>query len=89
MHIGVLLEQQHAKNTHIYIYIYIYIGSSYLVQIDLLSDPALAIYVDIFLRITQYIGDAHNARTLIPMNIRTQTLPLGASSKTVPANPQD
>jgi hypothetical protein len=42
-----------------------------------------------FLRITQYIGDTHNARTLIPMNRRTQTLPLGASSKTVPANPQD
>jgi hypothetical protein len=38
-----------------------------------------------FLRITQYIGDIHNARILIPMN----TLPLGASSKTVPANPQD
>jgi hypothetical protein len=34
-------------------------------------------------RITQYIGDARNARTL------TQTLPLEASSKTVPANPQD
>jgi hypothetical protein len=29
------------------------------------------------------------ARTLIPMNTRTQTLPLVASSKTVPANPQD
>jgi tRNA U55 pseudouridine synthase TruB len=43
----------------------------------------------VFLRITQYIGDTHNARTLIPMNTRTQTLPLGASSKTVPANPQD
>jgi hypothetical protein len=42
-----------------------------------------------FLRITQYIGDAHNARTLIPMNTRTQTLPLVAPSKTVPANPQD
>jgi hypothetical protein len=42
-----------------------------------------------FFRITQYIGDTHNARTLIPMNTRTQTLPLGASSKTVPANPQD
>jgi hypothetical protein len=24
------------------------------------------------MRITQYIGDSHNARTLIPMNIRTQ-----------------
>jgi hypothetical protein len=35
-----------------------------------------------FLRITQYIGDTHNAHTLIPMNTRTQTLPLGASSKT-------
>jgi hypothetical protein len=33
--------------------------------------------------------DTHNARKLIPMNMRTQTLPLGASSKTVPANPQD
>jgi hypothetical protein len=42
-----------------------------------------------FLQITQYIGDTHNARTLIPMNTRTQTLPIGASSKTVPANPQD
>jgi hypothetical protein len=40
-------------------------------------------------RITQYIGDTHNARTLILMNTRTQTLPLGASSKTVPPNPQD
>jgi hypothetical protein len=39
--------------------------------------------------VTQYIGDTHNVRTLIPMNTRTQTLPLGASSKTVPANPQD
>jgi hypothetical protein len=43
----------------------------------------------LFFRITQYIGDTHNARTLIPMNTRTQTLPLGASSKTVPTNPQD
>jgi hypothetical protein len=42
-----------------------------------------------FLRITQYIGDTHDARTLIPVNRRTQTLSLGASSKTVPANPQD
>jgi hypothetical protein len=42
-----------------------------------------------FFRITQYIGDTHNARTLIPMNTRMQTLPLGASSKTVPRNPQD
>jgi hypothetical protein len=24
------------------------------------------------MRITQYIGDSHNARTLIPMNTRTQ-----------------
>jgi hypothetical protein len=45
--------------------------------------------VFLFFRITQYIGDTHNARTLIPMNTRTQTLPLGASSKTVPTNPQD
>jgi hypothetical protein len=30
-----------------------------------------------------------HARTLIHMNTRTQTLPLVASSKTVPANPQD
>jgi hypothetical protein len=35
-----------------------------------------------FFRITQYIGDTHNARTLIPMNTRTQTIPLGASSTT-------
>jgi hypothetical protein len=42
-----------------------------------------------FFRITQYIRHTHNARTLIHMNIRTQTLPLGASSKTVPANLQD
>jgi hypothetical protein len=41
------------------------------------------------LLVTQYNGDTHNARTLIPMNTRTQTLPLGASSKTVLANPQD
>jgi hypothetical protein len=39
------------------------------------------------LRITQYIGDTHNTRTRIPMNTRTQILPLEASSKTVPANP--
>jgi hypothetical protein len=39
--------------------------------------------------VTQYIGDTHNARTLIPMNTRTRTLPLGASSKIVPVNPQD
>jgi hypothetical protein len=43
----------------------------------------------IFLRITQYIRDTHNARTLISMNTRTQTLPLRASSKIVSANPQD
>jgi hypothetical protein len=43
----------------------------------------------LFLRITQYIRDTHNARTLTPMNTRMQTLPLGASSKTVPTNPQD
>jgi hypothetical protein len=42
-----------------------------------------------FLRITQYIGDTHNACALTPMNTRTQTLPLGASSKTVLINPQD
>jgi hypothetical protein len=42
---------------------------------------------DIFLRITQYIGDTHNARTLVPMNTRTQNLPLGAFSKTVPVLP--
>jgi hypothetical protein len=42
----------------------------------------------VFFWITQYVGDTHNARTPIPMNTRTQTLPLGASSKTVPANPQ-
>jgi hypothetical protein len=41
------------------------------------------------LRITQYIGDTHNARTLIPLNTCTQTLLLGVSSKSVPANPQD
>ena len=29
-----------------------------------------------FLRITQYNTDTHNARTLIPMNTRMQTLPL-------------
>jgi hypothetical protein len=46
------------------------------------------VYLCFFFRITQYIGDTHNARTLIPMNTRTQTLPLGASSKTVPENPQ-
>jgi hypothetical protein len=39
--------------------------------------------------ITQYIGGTHNTRTLIPMNTRTQTLLLWASSKTVPANPQN
>jgi hypothetical protein len=43
----------------------------------------------LFFRITQYIRDTRNARTLIPTNTRTQTLPLGASSKTIPANPQD
>jgi hypothetical protein len=43
----------------------------------------------IFFRITRYIGDTHNARTLILMNTRTQILPLGASSKTMPVNPQD
>jgi hypothetical protein len=35
------------------------------------------------------IHQRHSQLTLIPMNTRTQTLPLGASSKTVPANPQD
>jgi hypothetical protein len=40
----------------------------------------------VFFRITQYIGDTHNALTIIPMNTCTQILPLGAYSKTVPAN---
>jgi hypothetical protein len=35
-----------------------------------------------FFRITQYNEDTHNARTLIPMDTRTQTLPLWSSSKT-------
>jgi hypothetical protein len=43
---------------------------------------------DIFLFVAVNFA-THNARTLIPMNTRTQTLPLGAFSKTVPANPQD
>jgi hypothetical protein len=34
-----------------------------------------------------YIGDTHNARTLIPMN--TQILPLGASSKTGVTTPSE
>jgi hypothetical protein len=42
-----------------------------------------------FFLITQYIRDTHNAHTLIPMYTRTQTLLLGASSKTLSANPQD
>jgi hypothetical protein len=40
-------------------------------------------------RITHYIGDTHNTCTLIPMNTGAQTLPLGASSKTGPANPHN
>jgi hypothetical protein len=56
----------------------------------IVDNQTLVFFTDtIFFRTTQYIGDTHNARTLIPMNRRTQTLPLGASSKTVPANPQD
>jgi hypothetical protein len=51
--------------------------------------PRGLIIIIIILRITQYIEDTHNARTLIPMNTRTQSRPLGAASKTVPANPQD
>jgi hypothetical protein len=43
----------------------------------------------IFFELHNTFGDTHNARTLIPMNTRTQTLPLGASSKIVPADPQD
>jgi hypothetical protein len=43
----------------------------------------------IFFKITQYNADTHNARTLTPMNARTQTLPLWASSKTGSANPGD
>jgi hypothetical protein len=42
-----------------------------------------------FFRITQYIGDTHNARALISMNTRMQTLPLGAYLKTVTSNFQD
>jgi hypothetical protein len=38
---------------------------------------------------TEFPNNTHNARTLIHMNTHTQTLPLGASSKTVPTNPQD
>jgi hypothetical protein len=39
----------------------------------------------IFFSEVQYISQ----RTVIPMNTRTQTLPLGASSNVVSANPQD
>jgi hypothetical protein len=53
------------------------------------ADLVCSMHVLFFFLITQYIGDTYNAHTLIPMNTRTQTLPLGASSKTVPANPQD
>jgi hypothetical protein len=38
--------------------------------------------------ITQYIRDSQIALTLILMNTRTQTLPLEASTKTVPTNPR-
>jgi hypothetical protein len=53
------------------------------------KSPYLCYRCVYFFRITQYIGDTHNARPLIPMNTHTQILSLGASSKTVPANPQD
>jgi hypothetical protein len=41
-------------------------------QYVLVDLPAGPHFCDFFLRITQYIGDTHNARTLIPMNTRTQ-----------------
>jgi hypothetical protein len=46
-------------------------------------------YFYFFSNYTIHPRDTHNTRILIPMNTRTRTLPLGASSKTVPANPQD
>jgi hypothetical protein len=49
----------------------------------------LSVVMLVFFRITQYIGDTHNVRTLISMNTRAQNLPLGVYLKTGLANPQD
>jgi hypothetical protein len=46
-------------------------------MVFILFETKIFIMYAIFLRIRQYIGDTHNARTLIHMNTRTQTLPLG------------
>jgi hypothetical protein len=46
-------------------------------------------HVPLFFRITQYNADTHNARTLIPMNMRTQTLPLWAPLKDWAGRPRD
>jgi hypothetical protein len=45
-------------------------------QIDITLPSLAGTSSMLFFRITQYIGDTRNARTLIPMNTRTQTLPL-------------
>jgi hypothetical protein len=40
----------------------------------MLGRPVDYPFIYLFLRITQYNGDIHNARTLIPMNTRVQIL---------------
>ena len=47
---------------------YIYIEKT--MYLDLSKRPI------IFFKITQYNSDPHNTRTLTPMNVRTQILPL-------------
>jgi hypothetical protein len=55
--------------------IYGYQGSNYLIQGTNLTSNlflyTIVLLTEFFFQITQYIGDTHNARTLIPMNTRT------------------
>jgi hypothetical protein len=48
-----------------------------IVQGGMTNNAVVVLTLDFCFRITQYIEDTHNARTLIPMNTRMQTLTLG------------
>jgi hypothetical protein len=50
-------------------------SSSTLTCMPVSYQPRLSWSLKFFFRIIQYIGDTHNAHTLIPINTRTQTLP--------------
>ena len=71
-----------------------FIGNNYVICVKFLhsEDPYYKvrfILYTFFFAITRYNSAAHNARTFIPTNARTQTLPLWGSSKARPTNPRD